>query len=93
MIRSFNMGGRYHARPARPVATAHRVAINSQQRILDHINSAKSTLDLALLYLDDTDVRSAIIAAQSRGVAALVFEPSAVAPIASQFETDWAGGR
>jgi len=43
--------------------------INSKQRILDHINSATKTLDIEVLYLDQTDIRSAIVAAAGRGVA------------------------
>ncbi len=43
--------------------------INSEQRVLDHVNSAMHTLDIEVLYLDQTDVRAAIVAAQKRGVA------------------------
>jgi phosphatidylserine/phosphatidylglycerophosphate/cardiolipin synthase-like enzyme len=43
--------------------------INSEQRVLDHINSAMHTLDIEVLYLDQTDVRAAIVAAHKRGVA------------------------
>jgi cardiolipin synthase len=43
--------------------------INSGQRILDHVNSAKSTLDIEVLYLEDTDLRAAVVAAKQRGVA------------------------
>ena len=44
--------------------------INSKQRVLDHVNAAMDTLDIEVLYLDDTDVRAAIVdAAQTRHVA------------------------
>jgi phosphatidylserine/phosphatidylglycerophosphate/cardiolipin synthase-like enzyme len=46
--------------------------INSQQRILDHINGATKTLDLELLYLNDQGIRDAIVAAAGRGVAVRV---------------------
>ena len=42
--------------------------VNSKQRVLDHVNAAMHTLDIELLYLDDTDVRDAIVAASTRGV-------------------------
>jgi phosphatidylserine/phosphatidylglycerophosphate/cardiolipin synthase-like enzyme len=43
--------------------------INSGQRILDHVKSATATLDIEVLYLDQTDLRSEIVAASQRGVA------------------------
>ncbi|HUJ62524.1 MAG TPA: phospholipase D-like domain-containing protein [Kofleriaceae bacterium] len=43
--------------------------INSEQRILDHVNSATKTLDIEVLYLDQTDIRAAVVAAAQRGVA------------------------
>lgn len=43
--------------------------INSETRILAHINSAMTTLDIEVLYLDQTDIRAAIVAASQRGVA------------------------
>ncbi|HEY1551339.1 MAG TPA: phospholipase D-like domain-containing protein [Kofleriaceae bacterium] len=46
--------------------------INSQDRIVAHVNSAMHTLDIEVLYLDDTLVQNAVIAAQSRGVAVRV---------------------
>ena len=46
--------------------------INSEQRILEHINGANKTLDIELLYLDSTEVRNAIVAAAKRGVAVRV---------------------
>ena len=41
--------------------------VNSKQRILDHVGSARSTLDIEVLYLDDAAVRSAVVAAAQRG--------------------------
>jgi phosphatidylserine/phosphatidylglycerophosphate/cardiolipin synthase-like enzyme len=46
--------------------------INSQRRILDHINGAKKTLDTELLYLNDPEIRDALVAAKARGVAVRV---------------------
>jgi phosphatidylserine/phosphatidylglycerophosphate/cardiolipin synthase-like enzyme len=43
--------------------------INSGQRILDHVKSATATLDIEVLYLDQTDLRTEIVAASQRGVA------------------------
>jgi cardiolipin synthase A/B len=42
---------------------------NSKQRVLDLVNSAQSTLVVEALYVSETTVRDAIVAAQSRGVA------------------------
>jgi hypothetical protein len=60
--------------------------INSGQRILDHINGAKSTLDLELLYVTDADIRNAIIAAKNRGVTVrlMLNDPSFTAATAAQ---------
>ncbi|MGE0401099.1 MAG: phosphatidylserine/phosphatidylglycerophosphate/cardiolipin synthase family protein [Kofleriaceae bacterium] len=41
---------------------------NAQARIVDHINSAQDTLELQIMYLSETTVRDAIIAASQRGV-------------------------
>ncbi|HEY3806646.1 MAG TPA: phospholipase D-like domain-containing protein [Kofleriaceae bacterium] len=46
--------------------------INSEDRIVAHANSAMHTLDVEVLYLDQTDVQAAIVAAQARGVAVRV---------------------
>lgn len=40
---------------------------NARQRIIEHINSAKSTLELELMYLADTAVRNAVGQAKQRG--------------------------
>ena len=41
---------------------------NSKQRIIEHINSAKTTLELELMYLSETSVRNAVGQAKARGV-------------------------
>ncbi len=41
---------------------------NSRQRIIEHINSAKATLELELMYLSETSVRNAVGQAKMRGV-------------------------
>lgn len=45
---------------------------NARQRIIEHVNSAKSTLDLELMYLSETAVRNAVGQAKARGVAVRV---------------------
>jgi len=123
---------------------------NSKQRLIEHINSATSSLDVEVMYVSETTVRNAIGNAKTRGatvrviildpmdpavtyfkslgipvktpgpfylhakllladqvafigsenmsftsleknreVGALVFEPTAFAPVKQQFETDW----
>lgn len=56
---------------------------NARQRILEHVNSAKSKLDIAAMYVSETTVRTAIIQAASRGVAVRVV---------MQSSTDESGG-
>jgi cardiolipin synthase A/B len=41
---------------------------NARARLLDFINSATTTLDMEILYITDTDVKNAVIAAVGRGV-------------------------
>jgi phosphatidylserine/phosphatidylglycerophosphate/cardiolipin synthase-like enzyme len=41
---------------------------NSRQRIIEHVNSAKTTLELELMYLSETAVRNAVGQAKMRGV-------------------------
>lgn len=41
---------------------------NSKQRLLAHIASAQTTLDIEVMYLAEADIRSALLAAKSRGV-------------------------
>ena len=43
--------------------------INSEDRILAHVQGATTTLDIEVLYLDQTDLQQEIIAAHNRGVA------------------------
>jgi len=46
--------------------------VNSGQRILAHINSAMTTLDVEVLYITDATVRNAVANAKGRGVAVRV---------------------
>lgn len=46
--------------------------VNSNQRILAHINSAQSTLDVEVLYITDATIRNAVANAKGRGVAVRV---------------------
>ncbi len=41
---------------------------NAKQRILDHVNSAQSTLEIEAMYVTDTGVQDAVVAAKARGV-------------------------
>jgi phosphatidylserine/phosphatidylglycerophosphate/cardiolipin synthase-like enzyme len=41
---------------------------NSKQRLLEHINSATTSLDVEVMYISETSVRDAIAAAKNRGV-------------------------
>ena len=41
---------------------------NAKVRLLDHIKSAQSTLDIEVMYISETSVRAEILAAKSRGV-------------------------
>ncbi|HEY4056119.1 MAG TPA: phospholipase D-like domain-containing protein [Kofleriaceae bacterium] len=41
---------------------------NSKTRLLAHINSARQSLALEVMYLSETDVRAAVLAAKDRGV-------------------------
>ncbi len=45
---------------------------NAKQRVLDFINSAKTTLDVETMYISEQTVRDAIVAAKDRGVAVRV---------------------
>jgi hypothetical protein len=46
--------------------------INSKDRLLAHVASATATLDIEVLYLDDADILSAVIARAQAGVAVRV---------------------
>jgi phosphatidylserine/phosphatidylglycerophosphate/cardiolipin synthase-like enzyme len=45
---------------------------NSKARILEHINSAQHTLEMQIMYMAETTVRDAVVAAKQRGVAVRV---------------------
>jgi phosphatidylserine/phosphatidylglycerophosphate/cardiolipin synthase-like enzyme len=54
-----------------PDMTCTRLIIsptNAKVRLLEHIKSAKSTLDLEVMYISETSVRSEVVAAKNRGV-------------------------
>lgn len=42
--------------------------VNSKTRLLDHINSATTNLDVETMYVSETTIQNAIIAAKQRGV-------------------------
>jgi len=46
--------------------------VNSKQRILDHVASAQHTLEFEVLYLEDADVKAAILDRAAHGVAVRV---------------------
>ncbi len=52
--------------------------VNARQRVLELINSADDTLDLEVIYLSDSSVRTAVIAAHQRGatVRVILSDPS-----------------
>lgn len=58
--------------PAKPAdLTCTRLIVspnNSQQRVIELVNSAKTTLELELMYLSESNVRNAIGQAKQRGV-------------------------
>ncbi|CAN5807704.1 hypothetical protein BH11MYX2_BH11MYX2_17920 [soil metagenome] len=60
------------AEPAQPAdLSCTRLIVsptNSKTRLLALINSAQETLELEVMYLSETDVRAAVIAAKDRGV-------------------------
>lgn len=51
---------------------------NSKQRLLEHINSATTNLDVEVMYISETSIRDAIAAAKNRGVTVriIVNEPT-----------------
>src|SRR6202020_2434160 len=54
--------------------------VNSADRILAHVNSATKTLDIEVLYLDDTTIQQAVIAAAQTGnvaVRVILSDPTA----------------
>ncbi|HEY4182596.1 MAG TPA: phospholipase D-like domain-containing protein [Kofleriaceae bacterium] len=63
------LAGQEPAQPADLSCTRLVVSpTNSKTRLLAHINSAQQTLELEVMYLSETDVRAAVIAAKDRGV-------------------------
>jgi phosphatidylserine/phosphatidylglycerophosphate/cardiolipin synthase-like enzyme len=56
---------------AAPDLTCTRLIVsptNSKMRLLDHIKSAQSTLDIEVMYISETTIRNEILAAKARGV-------------------------
>jgi cardiolipin synthase A/B len=51
--------------------------VNSRSRLIAHIDSSTRTLDLELMYLSDSDIRSAVTRANDRGVVIRVILASA----------------
>jgi phosphatidylserine/phosphatidylglycerophosphate/cardiolipin synthase-like enzyme len=51
---------------------------NSKTRLIEHIASAKTTLDVEVMYVSETSIRDAILAAKSRGVSVrvIILEPT-----------------
>lgn len=67
------MAGGEPAQPADLACTRLVVSpTNAHRRILDHIESAQDTLELQIMYLSEMNVRDAVIAAKTRGVAVRV---------------------
>jgi len=65
----FALASGMQAKPADLTCTRLIVSpVNSHQRILDLINSSKTTLDVEVLYITDATIRNAIGAAKNRGV-------------------------
>jgi cardiolipin synthase A/B len=67
--------------PTAPDLTCTRLIVsptNSKQRLLEHINSATTNLDVELMYISETTVRNAIGAAKMRGVnvRAILLDPA-----------------
>lgn len=56
---------------------------NSQQRVIELVNSAKTTLELELMYLSESNVRSAVGQAKQRGVTVRVILEDAMDPAVS----------
>jgi phosphatidylserine/phosphatidylglycerophosphate/cardiolipin synthase-like enzyme len=59
---------------------------NSKTRLLEHINSAKTTLDVEVMYVSETSIRDAIIAAQNRGVTVRVIINEPTDPAVANFK-------
>ena len=60
---------------------------NAKTRLLEHINSAKTTLDVEVMYVSETSIRDAILAAHSRGVTVRVIINEATDPAVMSFKS------
>lgn len=59
---------------------------NSSARIVSHINTATSSLDIEVMYITDTNVRQAILDAKSRGVTVRVIIQDPMDPSVAPFK-------
>ena len=60
---------------------------NAKQRLIDHINSATSSLDVEVMYVSDMQVQSAIGAAKTRGVNVRVIILESTDPSVTYFKS------
>jgi phosphatidylserine/phosphatidylglycerophosphate/cardiolipin synthase-like enzyme len=59
---------------------------NSKTRLIEHINSAKTTLDVEVMYVSETSIRDAILAAKNRGVTVRVIINEPTDPAVTNFK-------
>jgi len=59
---------------------------NSKARLIEHIASAKTTLDVEVMYVSETSIRDAIIAAKNRGVSVRVIVNESTDPAVASFK-------
>ena len=59
---------------------------NSKTRLLEHIKSATTNLDVEVMYVSETTIRDAIIAAKQRGVAVRVIMNEPTDPAVASFK-------
>ena len=60
---------------------------NSKTRLIEHIASAKTSLDVEVMYVSETSIRDAIIAAKNRGVTVRVIINESTDPAVASFKT------
>ncbi|HEY5928391.1 MAG TPA: phospholipase D-like domain-containing protein [Kofleriaceae bacterium] len=58
---------------------------NAKTRLLEHINSAKTALDVEVMYVSETSIRDAILAAHGRGVTVRVIINEPTDPAVQSF--------
>ena len=59
---------------------------NSKTRLLEHIKSATTTLDVEVMYVSETSIRDAILAAKQRGVTVRVIMNEPTDPAVTSFK-------